>query len=102
VGNTYNYNIGGSYAGGWNVTTINAAEGDVIVLHLTSSDSLTHAFFVDYDGNAMPDPGEPVSASFNSPTVPTTLSFMIIQVGTFTYYCRYHPNMRGSLHSAMP
>ena len=102
VGNTYNYDIGGSYAGGWNATTINAVEGDVIVLHLTSSDSLTHAFFVDYNGNAMPDPSEPLSPNFNSPTVPITFRFMITQVGTFTYYCRYHPNMTGTLHSATP
>ena len=102
VGTTYNYNISGSYAGGWSVTTINAAEGDIIVLHLTSSDSLTHAFFVDYNGNAMPDSSEPLSPNFNSPTVPITFDFMINQVGTFTYYCRYHPNMTGTLHSAMP
>ena len=102
VGTTYDYNISGSYAGGWNVATINAAEGDVIVLHLTSSDSLTHAFFVDYNGNAMPDANEPISPNFNSPTVPITFSFMITQVGTFTYYCKYHPNMTGTLHSATP
>ena len=102
VGTAYNYNISGSYAGGWNVTTINAAEGDIIVLHLTSSDSFTHAFFVDYNGNALPDPSEPLSPNFNSPTVPITFRFMITQVGTFTYYCRYHPNMTGTLHSAMP
>jgi heme/copper-type cytochrome/quinol oxidase subunit 2 len=102
VGNTYNYDIGGSYAGGWNVTTINAVEGDVIVLHLTSSDSSTHAFFVDYNGNAMPDQSEPLSPNFNSPTVSITFSFMITQVGIFTYYCKYHPNMTGTLHSATP
>ncbi len=102
VGNTYNYNIGGSYASGWNITTINAVEGDVIVLHLTSTDSLTHAFFVDYNGNAMPDPNEPLSSNFNSQTVPITFSFIVAQVGTFTYYCRYHPNMTGTLHSVMP
>ena len=102
VGNTYNYNIGGSYAGGWNITTINAAEGDIIVLHLTSSDSSTHAFFVDYNGNAMPDLNEPLSSNFNSPTVSITFSFIVTQVGTFTYYCSYHPNMTGTLHSAMP
>jgi len=102
VGNTYNYNIGGSYASGWNITTINAVEGDVIVLHLTSTDSLTHAFFVDYNGNAMPDPNEPLSSNFNSQTIPITFSFIITQVGTFTYYCKYHPNMTGTLHSAVP
>jgi len=102
VGNTYNYNIGGSYTSGWNITTINAVEGDVIVLHQTSTDSLTHAFFVDYNGNAMPDPNEPLSSNFNSQTVPITFSFIVTQVGTFTYYCRYHPNMTGTLHSAMP
>src|SRR5712692_2818167 len=77
VGNTYNYNIGGSYTNGWNITTINASEGDVIVLHLTSTDSLTHAFFVDYNGNAMPDPNEPLSPNFNSLTVPITFNFII-------------------------
>jgi plastocyanin len=102
VGTTYNYNIAGSYASGWNITTINAAEGDVIVLHLTSTDSSTHAYFVDYNGNALPDPNEPLSPNFNSPTVPITFSFMITQVGTFTYYCKYHPNMTGTLHSATP
>jgi len=102
VGNTYNYNIGGSYASGWTITTIDAAEGDIIVLHLTSSDSLTHAFFVDYNGNAVPDPNEPLSPNFTSPTTPISFSFIVTQVGTFTYYCKYHPNMTGTLHSAMP
>ena len=102
VGNTNNYDIGGSYAGGWNITTINTVEGDVIVLHLTSSDSLTHAFFVDYNGNAVSDPNEPLSPNFTSPTIPITLRFIITQVGTFSYYCKYHPTMTGTLHSATP
>jgi plastocyanin len=102
IGHTYNYYIGGSYSSGWNVTTINVVEGDIIVLHLTSTDSLTHAFFVDYNGNAVPDASEPLSSNFNSPTVPITFSFSITQVGTFTYYCKYHPNMAGTMHSAMP
>ncbi len=102
IGNTYNYYLGGSYAGGWNVTSIRATEGDILVLHLTSKDSLTHALFVDYNGNGTPDGTEPLSPNFASPTTPVTLGFTITQVGTFTYYCKYHPNMTGTLHSATP
>jgi len=101
VGNTYSYDLSGSYASGWSIATINAAEGDIIVLHLTSSDSLTHAFFVDY-GNAVSEPNEPLSPNFNSPTTAVTFSFIITQVGTFIYYCKYHPNMTGTLQSATP
>jgi len=102
VGNTYSYDLSGSYASGWSIVTINAAEGDIIVLHLTSSDSLTHSFFVDYNGNAVSDANEPLSPNFNSPTTAVTFSFIITQVGTLTYYCKYHPNMTGTLQSATP
>ncbi len=102
VGTSYNFNMAGSYSGGWNVTSISVKEGDIINLKLTSSDSLTHAFYVDYNGNGTPDPTEPLSANFNSPNTPVPFSFTTTQVGTYTYYCKYHRNMTGSFHSSSP
>lgn len=102
VGNTYGYNLAGSYAGGWNTTTIGVTEGDVLVLHLTSKDSLTHALFIDYNGNMLPDANEPLSPVFSSSTVPVPFTLWIVQTGNFNYYCKYHPNMMGTLHSAAP
>lgn len=102
VGIKYNFNLAGSDASGWNITTINVTEGDILVLHLTSKDSLTHALFIDYNGNMLPDANEPLSPTFYSPTVSVSLTVWIIQTGNFNYYCKYHPNMMGTLHSAAP
>lgn len=101
LGNTFTYNMAGSYSAGWNVTTINAREGDIITLRLTSHD-VAHAFFLDYNGNMIYDVGEPLSPDTHSPTTPVVYSFMITQIGSFIYYCRYHLNMTGTLNSASP
>ncbi len=102
IGITRTYNLRGSYASGWNPNTINATEGDIIVLNMTSVDSLTHAFYVDYNGNMMPDDSEPLSTNVNSPTVAVPFTFETSQIGTFTYYCKYHPNMTGIFESYSP
>lgn len=85
---------------GWNFSTpgptITAVFGDTLSLSLISNDSLHHKFYIDYNGNAFPDTGEPQSADF----INTNLTFLctVDHIGTFTYYCAYNQNtMFGSL-----
>jgi hypothetical protein len=82
IGSTHTYNLQGSYTQGWNITVIKVTQGDILVLHLISGDSADHAFFVDYNGNKVPDAGEPYSGEFSSSTVPLTFAFNVTQVGT--------------------
>lgn len=94
----------GSYGNGWGTTsgsesnpgpTLTVNQGDSVTITLTSTDGLTHQFLVDYNGNGVADPGEPLSAAFNSTT---TLTFVATQAGSFHYLCVIHPTaMKGTL-----
>ncbi len=86
----------GSASEGWGFTpstitspgpTIVANEGDFVSLELTSQDSAVHSFFIDYDGDAVPDAGEPTSPDF---TTTTHYGFDADTTGSFTYYCQYN------------
>jgi hypothetical protein len=93
----------GTALGGWGLTAdsitspgpaIVVRNGDVINLTLTSSDSLPHRFYVDYNGDQAPSLGEPAS-----PTFQDTINYQFVAntTGTFTYYCSIHP---GTMHGA--
>lgn len=77
---------------GWNYTipgpTISTYQGDTLTLTLEAADSLHHLFYVDYNGNAFPDGGEPQSPSFINTNI--TFSFTTDTIGSFTYYCAYN------------
>jgi plastocyanin len=97
--------LNGSASTGWNNTipgpTITVNQNDTIVLTLTSLDGLPHKFFVDYNGNVAPDPGEPTSPTVQS----TTIKYMFTAdtVGTFSYYCAFHPGvMHGTFNVISP
>jgi heme/copper-type cytochrome/quinol oxidase subunit 2 len=86
----------GSSTLGWGFTpgsitspgpVITANKGDRVSLTLTSQDGLLHNFFVDYNGDTTPSPGEPKSPDF---TTTTKYSFTVDTTGSFTYYCQYH------------
>jgi plastocyanin len=93
------FTLFGSASSGWGFTkggmsspgpTISVLQGDIVNLTLTSADGLTHRFFVDYNGNGIPDPGEPASAPFASTT---GFQFNASVAGTFRYYCAFHPGV---------
>src|SRR6266704_1218890 len=58
---------------GFTMTTVTSPGPDLIVLpgetvtmSLTAGDGITHNWGVDYNGNGVPDPGEPLSGNFGS------------------------------------
>ncbi len=67
--------------------TIMVNQWDHIKLTLHSADSLTHNFFVDYNGDQTPTAGEPTSPDFTSII---EYDFVADTVGTFLYYCHFH------------
>jgi len=85
--------LGASASTGWNNTqpgpTITVNLYDDVKLTLVSTDGLSHQFHVDYSGNGVPDPGEPLSPVFRTPAI--TYEFIANTPGTFTYYCTIHP-----------
>jgi plastocyanin len=98
-GSVDNFVLFGSASKGWGFTsdsmtspgpTITVTQNDVVSLTLTSADGLQHKFFIDYNGNGIPDAGEPTSAPFT-----TTISLLINAsvIGTFRYFCAFHPNI---------
>jgi plastocyanin len=86
--------LSGSASSGWNDTVpgpvMSVNLGDMVALTLTSVDGLPHQFFVDYNGNVSPGPGEPTSPIFSGTT---TYVFMAGVSGTFSYYCNFHPGV---------
>ena len=87
----------GSASAGWGLSaateanpgpTFSANEGDVVTIWLTSSDGLPHEFYIDYNGNDVPDTGEPTSPAFNTDV---NFTFTTVVAGTFTYRCSFHP-----------
>jgi len=81
-----------SAAQGWNYSipgpTMTAIMSDTVQLTLKAVDTLHHLFYVDCNGNAFPDAGEPQSPNFFNETIP--FSFTPSSSGNFTYYCAYH------------
>lgn len=71
--------------------TLTVNESDLVAIDLYSDNGVRHNFYVDYNGNGVPNaPPEPVSPDFTSPTVPLAYQFTASLPGTFTYYCDYH------------
>ena len=93
----------GSATNGWGTSstsetnpgpTFTVNQGDTVTITLTSTDGFPHEFLIDYNGNGVADPGEPVSASFTSTA---TVTFVASQVGTYHYLCLVHPTiMKGT------
>lgn len=63
-------------------------KGDLVNLTLTSQDGAPHQFYVDYNGDHSPSPGEPTSPVF---TATINYQFTVDTLGAFTYYCSIHP-----------
>lgn len=72
---------------------ISGHQGDTVTITLHSTDGFPHRFFVDYDNNTLVSGTDPASSSF---TTTTTITFTATQVGSFDYYCEFHPTtMKG-------
>ncbi|MBX5326756.1 MAG: hypothetical protein ACQXXH_06055 [Candidatus Bathyarchaeia archaeon] len=110
LANIVNIDLFGSTTSGWGFSresmtipgpTISVKKGDTVNLTLTSADLVKHNFFVDYNGDTYPNPGEPKSPDFCGPPyyMPTiNYKFTADLLGTFTYYCEYDRNtMFGTL-----
>ncbi len=95
----------GSAVGNWNQTRpasgplISANDGDNVTIMYNSVDSYPHTWFIDVNGNNVPDAGE-----ISDPTVANSATFVnftfALKVGTnipstgdFTYKCSVHPAM---------
>ncbi len=63
--------------------------GGILRLSLVSTDGLVHNFWVDYNGNRQPDPGEPISGNFSNTVL---YEFGASTPGNYTYMCVHHPD----------
>ena len=73
--------------------------GQPVFLTLIGADSALHNWFIDYNDNLQPDPGEPSSPDFQAPSnTIITWSFVPDRLGNWTYRCRVHQtSMIGSV-----
>src|SRR5438093_212886 len=103
-----NYTLYGNAVGGWGFSSTTIREpgpnitvfyGDRVNLTLFGTDSATHSWFIDYNGDMTPSPGEPSSKDFNVPgDIVGTLTFLASQTGNWTYRCHVHPtSMTGTI-----
>src|SRR5437870_4960372 len=103
-----NYTLYGNAVGGWGFSSTTIREpgpnitvfyGDRVNLTLFGTDSAPHSWFIDYNDDMAPSPGEPASKDFNVPgDVVGTFSFDASQTGNWTYRCHVHPtSMTGTI-----
>ena len=83
---------------GWGLTTttvtspgpdLTVLPGETVTMSLTAGDGIGHNWGVDYNGNGVPDPGEPLSGNFGSTAIPYTFTATTIP-GIYTYWCYIH------------
>ena len=98
------FTLYGSQADGWGFTNsslswpgphLTVDEGDNVTFNLTSSDGLTHNWYIDYNGNANDDGNEPDSDDFSESV---EWNFTASQNGTYAYRSRFgadEPRMWG-------
>lgn len=76
--------------------------GESVTMSLFSADGISHNFGVDYNGNGIRDPNEPLSGFFGAGGI--TFSFTATTTpGSYTYYCFLHGDpMLGPFNVASP
>ncbi|MCI4371296.1 MAG: hypothetical protein L3J78_01460 [Thermoplasmata archaeon] len=94
-----NVTLYGDQINGWgfNTTTIHSPGPTLIFLAntnvtftLIAADSAPmHNFFIDYNGDRAPSPGEPKAMDFSAGN-PVSVTFNLSTAGNFSYYCEYH------------
>jgi plastocyanin len=96
------FTLYGSALSGWGLGANNTTNpgphltvryGDTIQLTLISLDGagVNHNWFIDYDNNSFPSPGEPSSPPFTQGNS-IVWNFTASRVGTFVYRCQVHPS----------
>ncbi|HKZ89083.1 MAG TPA: PKD domain-containing protein [Thermoplasmata archaeon] len=94
---TVSVSLFGSRTSGWGLTrttetipgpTIVVNQNDVVTVSLTSTDSFSHQFLIDYNGDGFASAGEPLSGIFTSTA---SLTFTAATAGSFRYLCTIHP-----------
>jgi len=91
---------------GWGLGPTNFSNPDIqvtagqdVTVTLVGVDDVPHYFYVDLNGNAAHDAGEPRSETFRGNV--TSVSFRASAAGEYTYYCGFHPGpMSGTLRVA--
>ena len=105
---THDITLYGSASQGWGFTQqsmsspgpiIDFQEGDLYNITLISVDGLSHQFFVDYNGNGIPDANDPVSQTFSSTT---NILYAPDRTGEYPYYCNIHPSVMYGNVSIVP
>src|SRR5947199_3229275 len=83
---------------GWGLTTttvtspgpdLTVLPGETVTVSLSAGDGVTHNWGVDYNGNGVPDQGEPLSPNFGSMAIPYTFTATTIP-GIYVYWCYIH------------
>ena len=75
--------------------TLRVDVGDNVTILAHREDSFTHNWYLDLNGDASWDAGEPRTDDIDS-AVPRSVTFNATTAGTYTYYCEYHQGtMRG-------
>ena len=83
---------------GWGAMTTTATSpgpdltvlpGETVTISHTSGDGISHNWGVDYNGNGVSDPGEPLSSNFGSTAIPFTFTATTTP-GTYMYWCFIH------------
>jgi hypothetical protein len=97
---TQNISLSGNRSSGWLGSTANptltVTQGDTVVLTTSSADSYPHMFYIDVNGNGVPNCNPDKCATQVPPTHTDTFS-IDFSPGTYTYYCSFHPiAMKGS------
>jgi len=95
-----NVTLYGNFARGWGLSnsTIQKPGPSLVLLSgtnvtfilIANDTSVTHDFFIDYDGSRTPGPGEPKAPDFSGGN-PVKVTIHLDRAGNFTYYCEYHP-----------
>ncbi len=106
-----NITLYGAALSGWgfgaNNTTnpgphLHVTYGDTVQLTLIAADGATHTWFIDYNNNSNPDPGEHNSLPFSQGNS-ILWNFTADRVGTYVYRCSRHPSsMTGLITISAP
>lgn len=82
--------------------TLRVDVGDNVTILAHREDSFTHNWYLDLNGDASWDAGEPRTDDIDS-AVPRSVTFNATTAGTYTYYCEYHQGtMRGQFIVQVP
>lgn len=110
LGATRSIHLYGSNQTGWGLTpnsitspgpTLTVSKGDLVNMTLTANDLTLNNFFIDYNGNGAPDPGEPKSGNFYYIT-PINYQFIANKSGTFNYYSQYYEGVMNGKFIVVP